>query len=126
MAKSSKRLTTNISPGITALSKPDTTYWPSGKVRRIARNTYDESSNFTGEFIQVFDESGKQVAGHKLTHDPWTGIYRCNEWNVAAQNYKPIQCPAGEESEGGAEAVKKFTASAPPSDSSPAGHWMAE
>src|SRR5271157_1025782 len=96
-------------PGYYGAQQTDTTYWPSGKVRRVARNTYDESSNFTGEFIQVFDESGKQIAGHKLTHDPWTGIYCCNEWNVAAQNYKPIQCPAGEESEGGAEAVKKFT-----------------
>src|SRR5271157_586437 len=96
-------------PGYYGAQQTDTTYWPSGKVRRVARNTYDQSSNFTGEFIQVLDESGKQIAGHKLTHDPWTGIYRCNEWNVAAQNYKPIQCPAGEESEGGAEAVKKFT-----------------
>ena len=96
-------------PGYYGAQQTDTTYWPNGKVRRIAHNTYDESSNFTGEFIQVFDESGKQIGGHKLTHDPWTGVYRCNEWNVAAQNYKPIQCPAGEEAEGGAEQVKKFT-----------------
>ncbi len=96
-------------PGYFGAQQTDTTYWPNGKVRRIARNTYDQSSNFTGEFIQVFDESGKQIGGHKLTHDPWTGIYRCNEWNVAAQDYKPIPCPAGEESEGGAEQVKKFT-----------------
>jgi hypothetical protein len=87
----------------------DTSYWPDGKVRKVVRNTYDESANFTGEFIQVFDESGRQVAGHKLTHDPWTGVYRCNEWNVAAQDYKPIQCPAGEESAGGREQVKTFT-----------------
>src|SRR5208282_2282595 len=33
----------------------------------------------------------------------------CNEWNAAAQDYKPIPCPAGEESQGGAEQVKKFT-----------------
>ena len=96
-------------PGYFGAQQTDTTYWSNGKVRRIARNTYDQSSNFTGEFIQVFDESGKQVAGHKLTHDPWTGVYRCNEWNVAAQDYKPIPCPAGEESESGAEQVKKFT-----------------
>ncbi len=96
-------------PGYYGAQQTDTTYWPNGKVRRVARNTYDESSNFTGEFIQVFDESGNQVSGHKLTHDPWTGIYRCNEWNSAAKDYKPIKCPAGEESEGGAEEVKKFT-----------------
>jgi hypothetical protein len=95
--------------GYFGAQQTDTTYWPSGKVRRIARTTYDESSNFTGEFIQVFDDSGKQIGGHKLTHDPWTGIYRCNEWDMSAQLYKPIQCPAGEESEGGAEQVKKFT-----------------
>jgi hypothetical protein len=96
-------------PGYYGAQQTDTTYWPNGKVRRIAHNTYDENSNFTGEFIQVFDESGTQTGGHKLTHDPWTGVYRCNEWNMAGQDYKPIQCPAGEESESGAEQVKKFT-----------------
>jgi hypothetical protein len=97
-------------PGYYGAQQTDTTYWPNGKVRRIAHNTYDESSNFTGEFIQTFDEAGKQIGGHKLTHDPWTGIYRCNEWNVAAQDYKAIPCPAGEEeSGGGGEQVKKFT-----------------
>lgn len=96
-------------PGYYSAQKTDTTYFPDGKVSKIVRVTYDESSNFTGEFIRVFDESGKQVAGHRLTHDPWTGAYRCNEWNVAAQDYKAIQCPAGEESEGGAEQLKKFT-----------------
>jgi hypothetical protein len=97
-------------PGYYGAQQTDTTYWPDGKVRRIARNTYDESSNFTGEFIQTFDETGKQIGGHKLTHDPWTGIYRCSEWNVAAHDYKPIPCPAGEEeSGGGAEQVRKFT-----------------
>ncbi len=95
--------------GYFGAQQTDTTYWPNGKVRRVARNTYDESSNFTGEFIQVFDETGKQVGGHKLTHDPWTGVYRCNEWDIAAQAYQPIQCPAGEESEGGAEQVKTFS-----------------
>ena len=29
----------------------------------LTRNTYDESANFTGEFIELFDESGKQIAG---------------------------------------------------------------
>jgi hypothetical protein len=68
-------------PGYYGAQQTNTTYWPDGKVRRVARNTYDESSNFTGEFIQVFDESGKQVAGHRLTHDPWTGAYRCYDTN---------------------------------------------
>ena len=87
----------------------DTTYWPSGQIRKVVRKNYDESANFTGEFIQIYEESGKQVAGHKLTHDPWTGVYRCSEWNTAAQNYKTVECPAGEEDSGGAEEPKKFT-----------------
>ena len=96
-------------PGYYAAQQTDTTYWPNGRVRRVARNTYDESANFTGEFIQLFDESGRQVAGHKLTHDPWTGVYRCSEWNVAAQDYRAVDCPAGEEERGGAEEPKTFT-----------------
>ena len=92
-----------------ALQQTDTTYWPNGKIRRVTRNTYDESSNFTGEFIQVFDESGKQITGHKLTHDPWTGVYRCSEWSVAAQNYQTIDCPAGEEDRDAPEELKTFT-----------------
>ena len=96
-------------PGYYGAQQTDTTYWPNGLVRRVARNTYDESSNFTGEFLQIFDESGKQIAGHKLTHDPWTGVYRCSEWNVAAQNYRAVACPAGEEDSGRPEEPKKFT-----------------
>jgi hypothetical protein len=96
-------------PSYYTAQQTDTTYWPNGKIRKITHTTYDASANFTGEFIQVIDESGKQTGGHKLTHDPWTGIYRCGEWNAAAQNYKAIPCPAGEEQSGGAEEVKKFT-----------------
>lgn len=92
-----------------ASQQTDTTYWPNGKIRRVTRNTYDESSNFTGEFIQLFDESGKQIGGHKLTHDPWTGVYRCSEWSVAAQNYQTIDCPAGEEDHGAADELETFT-----------------
>jgi hypothetical protein len=96
-------------PGYYVAQQTDTTYWPNGKVSKIVHNTYDESANFTGEFIQIFDESGKQTGGHKLTHDPWTGVYRCNEYDVATQKYKPIPCPSGEEAAGGAEQVNAFT-----------------
>jgi len=96
-------------PGYYVAQQTDTTYWPNGQVRRVAHNTYDESANFTGEFIQVFDESGKQIAGHKLTHDPWTGVYRCSEWSVAAQDYRAVDCPAGEEAKGRTEEPRKFT-----------------
>ena len=87
-----------------------TSYWPNGQVHKIARNTYDNNANFTGEFIQVFDDTGKQIGGHRLTHDPWTNIYTCSEWNTAANDYKPRECPAGEESSAAPETVKKFTA----------------
>lgn len=96
-------------PGYYGAQQTDTTYWPNGTIRKTSRHTYDESSNFTGEFIQTFDESGQQIAGHKLTHDPWTGVYRCFEWSAALQGYKSVDCPAGEEESGGAEERKKFT-----------------
>jgi len=96
-------------PGYYVAQKTDTTYWPDGKVRRVAHNTYDESANFTGEVIQLFDDSGKQIDGHKIRHDPWTGVYRCSQWNVAAQDYKEIECPSGEEEHGAPEEPKKFT-----------------
>jgi hypothetical protein len=96
-------------PGYYVAQQTDTTYWPNGQVRKVARHTYDESANFTGEFIQLFDESGKQIAGHKLTHDPWTGVYRCSEWSAAAKDYRAVECPAGEEDRGEAEELKRFT-----------------
>lgn len=86
-----------------------TSYYPSGQVHKVTRNTYDNNSNFTGEFVQLYDESGKQIAGHRLTHDPQTNVYRCYGWNVAAQDYKAEACPAAEESAGAPEEAKKFT-----------------
>src|SRR5579872_26344 len=96
-------------PGYYSAQQTDTTYWPNGNVRKMARHTYDENSNFLGEFIQVFDESGKQVGGHKLTHDPWTNIYRCSEWNAALVDYKAVECPSGEEGGGEGHEARKFT-----------------
>ncbi len=87
-----------------------TSYWPNGQVHKVTHNTYDNNSNFTGEFVEVFDDTGKQVGGHRLTHDPQTNVYSCSEWNTAANAYKPKECPAGEESSGSPETVKKFTA----------------
>jgi hypothetical protein len=98
-------------PGYYVPQQTDTTYWPNGQLRKVSRHTYDENANFTGEFIQTFDEAGKQIAGHKLTHDPWKGTYRCAEWNVATQDYRAVACPSGEEEGGGggAEEPKKFS-----------------
>ena len=76
-----------------------TSYWPDGKaVRSVIRASYDENANFTSEAIQVFDQTGMQTGGTKLTHDPFTGIYRCSKWDPAVRAYQARECPAGEES----------------------------
>ena len=95
-------------PGYYVADQTSASYWPDGKVQRITKDTYDANANFLGEFVQDFDEGGKQVGGHRLTHHPMTNVYTCADWNTAAQNYTSIECPAGEES-GGSEEVKKFT-----------------
>ncbi len=95
-------------PGYYAADETTTFYGPTGKVRRIIKTTYDASANFTGEFAQQFDETGKQIAGHRLIHDPMTNVYTCADWNTETQSYKPAPCPSGEESAGPAP-VKKFT-----------------
>ena len=97
-------------PGAVIPHSVATSYWPNGQPHKITRNSYDNNSNFTGEFIQLFDESGKQIGGHRLTHYPLTNVYHCEEWNVAANDYKVVECPAGEESSGAPETARKFTA----------------
>lgn len=96
-------------PGYYVPDQTDTTYWPNGQMRKVVRKTYDESANFTGEFIQIYDEAGQQIAGHKLTHDPRRGTYRCSEWNTSGQDYRGVECPSGEEESGGNREPKKFT-----------------
>ena len=39
----------------------NTSYRPNGKPHKVTHNTYDDNSNFTGEFVQLYDESGKQI-----------------------------------------------------------------
>jgi hypothetical protein len=95
-------------PGYYVADQTTTFYRPDGQVHRITQTTYDASANFTGEFVQDFDEAGKQVGGHRLTHDPMTNVYTCADWNPPTQTYKSIECPAGEEG-GQPEEVKKFT-----------------
>jgi hypothetical protein len=95
-------------PGYYVADQTTTFYRPDGKVHRITQATYDASANFTGEFVQDFDEAGKQIGGHRLTHEPMTNVYTCADWNPPTQTYKSIECPAGEEG-GQPEEVKKFT-----------------
>ena len=86
-----------------------TSYGPDGRsVQSASTEDYDENANFTQEVIALYDSTGKQTGGHKLTHDPMTGIYRCWNWDGARQSYQAIQCPAGEE-ESEPDAVKPLT-----------------
>ena len=97
-------------PGAYAPDTTKTFYWPDGKVRSVTEVRYDDNSNFTGEYAQSFDESGKQTGGHRLTHDPVSNVYVCTGWDTEKQAYKPVTCPAGEESSGTPEQVKKYSA----------------
>lgn len=98
-------------PGYFQQQETGTSYWPDGKVKTVTRTSYDPNANFTLEFVQIYDESGKQVGGHRLTHDPESNVYICKDWDVAAQDYKEIKCPAGGEGGGGEgpEEAKTFT-----------------
>ena len=92
-------------PGFFVPQEITTSYQPDGKtVRSVARVLYDENANFTGEVLDLFNEAGGQTGGTKLTHDPFTGIYRCSKWDPSAHTYQETECPATEES---AEAPKK-------------------
>jgi hypothetical protein len=87
----------------------NTSYWPNGKPHKVSQNSYDDNSNFLGELVQVYDETGKQIGGHRLTHDPQSNVFSCADWSTDSQSFKPRECPAGEESEGAPETAKKFT-----------------
>lgn len=87
----------------------NTSYWPNGKSpEKVAMTAYDENSNFTTEIVEDYDLSGKHVSGHKLFHDPMTGVYRCFDWNAAQQKHLAIDCPQSEESQDGPKEVHKI------------------
>ena len=99
------RVEHEYSPGFLVPQETNTSYWPDGKtIRSVARVLYDENANFTGEVVDLFNEAGAQTGGTKLTHDPFTGIYRCSKWDPSTHAYQPNECPAAEES---AEAPKR-------------------
>ena len=86
-------------PGFTAPEQTHIGYFPGGKqVERFTHVRFDENENFISEVAEVYDQAGKHTGGHKIAHDPQTGIYRCWDWNGISQAYKSIQCPSGEES----------------------------
>ncbi|HZU44980.1 MAG TPA: hypothetical protein VE994_20040 [Terriglobales bacterium] len=86
-------------PGFYVPQQTTVSYWPDGKaIKLFSRTTYDENSNFTGEVVETYNEVGKHVSGHKLVHDPQTGVYECWNWNPISQKYDHVECPSGEES----------------------------
>jgi len=97
-------------PGFLTPQETTTSYWPDGKaVRSVARVNYDENGNFTGEAISLFNESGTQIGGSTLAHDPFTGIYRCSKWDPSVQAHQPAKCPTSEESADGEKQSKGLT-----------------
>lgn len=87
-----------------------TSYWSDGRaVRSVTRVGYDENGNFTGEWIALSSPAGGQTGGTQLTHDPFTGIYRCSHWDPVGQDYQPGECPASEESAAAPEKAKELT-----------------
>ena len=92
---------------------PDTTttsYYADGKsIENLVKVTYDPSANFLSETVQQYLQSGKQISGHKILHDPVTGEFRCWKWNPDSQKDERIVCPSGEESGEKPPPLKRLT-----------------
>lgn len=90
-------------PAFQVPQQTTTSYGPDGKtVRTESRVEYDQNANFTLQVDALFDASGTQTAGNKLTHDPLTGIYCCYRWS-GSSGFKSEACPKAEEESGGEE-----------------------
>ena len=93
------RNTVDFQPGQYAPNTTTTSYYPDGKsVENVVKVTYDRSANFVGEIVEQYEQSGKHLSGHKILHDPVTGMFRCWKWSADSQKYDRIVCPSGEES----------------------------
>ena len=104
------RNTMDYKPGFFVPQQTNITYWPGGKQPQLYSHvTYDENANFLSEVIEVYDQAGKHTGGHKVLHDPQTGIYHCWEWVDNTQSYKPVDCPSGEESGERPEGLRHIT-----------------
>lgn len=104
------RNTFDFEPGFhTAKSHTTTNYFPNGSVAMSLVENTDENANFLGDVLAVYDQAGKQTAGHRMTHDPFTGVYRCWNWDVTSQKYISIECPAAEEESSEPEPLKPLT-----------------
>ncbi len=93
------RNTVDYHPGQYAPNTATTSYYPDGKsVENVIKVAYDNSANFLSELVEQYEQSGKHISGHKIVHDPVTGMFRCWNWNAGSQKYDRIVCPSGEES----------------------------
>ncbi len=87
-----------------------TSYYADGtSVENVSKVTYDPSANFLSELVEQYDQSGKHVSGHKLLHDPVTGMFRCWKWNAGSMKYDRVVCPSGEESGEKPPPLKRLT-----------------
>ncbi len=108
--KLSVRVNYEFKPGYYAAQETTTNYFADGKsVSMLSKTTYDENGNFTGQSIARYDPSGKETEGHRVAHDPQTGMYHCWKWDANAQKEKTNECPDTEESGGEPEALKPLT-----------------
>ncbi|MEO8724613.1 MAG: hypothetical protein ABI383_00690, partial [Acidobacteriaceae bacterium] len=102
IAADGKLLTKNLfefKPGFSTAQQKMVSYWPDGaSIKSVSHENYDQTANFLGEEIEVFDQAGKHTGGHKLVHNPLNGVYKCWHWESSTQRYKTIACPAGEDS----------------------------
>ena len=96
-------------PGYYVADQTTTFYWPDGKVHRITRAPTMRTANFRASSSRTSMRRGKQIGGHRLTHDPMTNVYTCTDWNMPAQDYKVIGMSSGRGIRSGSEEVKKFT-----------------
>jgi hypothetical protein len=87
-----------------------TSYYSDGtSIENAVKVTYDPSANFLSEIVEQYLQSGKHISGHKVFHDPVTGVFRCWKWNEGSQKYDRIVCPSGEESGEKAPPLKRIT-----------------
>jgi hypothetical protein len=97
-------------PGYQVPQQTTTSYWSDGKtMHKRSRVEYDDNANFTSQVDGLFDASGKQIAGNKLTHDPFTGVYKCYKWVPGPSGYEQEVCPKPEEEESSDEGEREMT-----------------
>ena len=95
------RNTFEFRPGFFVPQQTTLNYWPdTGKLKAELHVSYDANANFLSEITAVYDEAGKKIDGHDITHHVATGTYSCSRWSKDTHKLEATECPTGEE-EGG-------------------------